>query len=776
MMHMTTSICDDLASCLSEVKVPGDYCTTGSFRFALPKLSVEGVGSIALPLSASQAKLLIKASEPAPYGRGEETLIDPSVRRTWQIDADRVRIQGQGWENMLRSIVAKAAQGLGVTVVVEAELYKLLVYDKGSFFVEHRDTEKAPGMFATLIVALPSVYEGGELVVRHQGREVHADLRKEDPSEIAYAAFYADCVHELLPITSGYRLVLVFNLLRQHRGPAPRPPCYDKQQSRIERLLRAWASSKEKSEDLTPEKLVYTLAHAYTPAELAFDTLKGPDAAQAAVLTAAAKAADCDLHLALLTVDESGPANYDGGYFGYKAYGWDEDDDEEDEDKGFEIVEVSDRYARLTHWRRPDGKPADIDEYPCLDAELSPSGGMDELPPDEQHFHEATGNEGASFERTYRRAALVLWPRSRRIAVLAQAGPGLSLPTLDRWLAQCEREKQPADGATWQQARELVQYVVAHWPWQQRHAQGDGRPGNVASMLALLTRLKKAEPIESFVSGMCRAGDFGRNDVAALSDTLWVLPSEKAIMLLESMVRTQAERDFGACCALLRRVSEESGRHRMVGGASALCAAAEALTHALPSGAHASIPPWRKAQVTMEVVEDLFASVGRIDAAMAMRTAQTMLEHPALFGLDAVVLPAVLRLLELPDARTSAAVQHLQRACTSHLRSRIAEPLAPFPDWTREARLRCKCKLCAVCSGFLADPERRDCQFKAVEHERAHVESMLRAAVADVDFHTNKAGRPYTLVCTKNQASYERRAKQRKRDLKNLKELERLRG
>ena len=33
---------------------------------------------------------------------------------------------------------------------------------------------------------------------------------------------------------------------------------------------------------------------------------------------------------------------------------------------------------------------------------------------------------------------------------------------------------------------------------------------------------------------------------------------------------------------------------------------------------------------------------------------------------------------------------------------------------------------------------------------------------------TDRRGRPYSLVCTKNQASYERRAKQRRQDLKDL--------
>ena len=38
---------------------------------------------------------------------------------------------------------------------------------------------------------------------------------------MAFAAFYADCVHEVLPITSGYRLALVYNLRRQGRGQLP---------------------------------------------------------------------------------------------------------------------------------------------------------------------------------------------------------------------------------------------------------------------------------------------------------------------------------------------------------------------------------------------------------------------------------------------------------------------------------------------------------------------------------------------------------------------------
>jgi hypothetical protein len=47
---------------------------------------------------------------------------------------------------------------------------------------------------------------------------------------------------------------------------------------------------------------------------------------------------------------------------------------------------------------------------------------LDGEAPDEQRLTEATGNEGASFERAYHRAALLVWPRDRFADVLLQAG------------------------------------------------------------------------------------------------------------------------------------------------------------------------------------------------------------------------------------------------------------------------------------------------------------------------------------------------------------------
>src|SRR5262245_29448776 len=413
-------VAEDFAKILSTVRRPGDFSASGRVELLAPRIEVEGVGPIALPLLPVQVEQLVAAASRAPYGRGSETLVDTAVRRTWQIGPDQVRIAGKHWPKTLDGIVARAAAGLGVSEPVAAELYKLLIYDEGSFFVSHRDTEKAPGMFATLVLALPSQSAGGELVVRHKGREMRLDLGSEDPSEIAFAAFYADCVHEVRPVTSGCRATLVYNLTWKTKGARPEPPSYEGEAAKAIMLLRCWADGHGADADDAPKKLIYPLEHAYTPAELGFAALKGADAAAAGVLVAAAPQAGCDLHLALLQIEESGIAEYTG--YGRSRRGWDEPE--------LQAGEVLDGAKFLHEWRRPDGAPSTLGDLPIEDDEVCPPDALEDMEPDEEHFHEATGNEGASFDRTYRRAALVLWPSKRTLAVLNQAGLSATLPYL----------------------------------------------------------------------------------------------------------------------------------------------------------------------------------------------------------------------------------------------------------------------------------------------------------------------------------------------------------
>ena len=66
-----------------------------------------------------------------------------------------------------------------------------------------------------------------------------------------------------------------------------------------------------------------------------------------------------------------------------------------------------------------------------------------------------------SFERTYRRAALVLWPSDRIFAVLSQAGLPVTLPYLDdltqRWADSAGDRQSPL----WREAHDLAGHMLA---------------------------------------------------------------------------------------------------------------------------------------------------------------------------------------------------------------------------------------------------------------------------------------------------------------------------
>ncbi len=738
-------LAEALAALLRTVDRPGSFHASGTAELLPPSLEVEGVGPIALPLLPVQAAQLAAAAEPAPFGRGQDTLIDPAVRRCWQVGPSRVRIGGRHWARTLGGIVARAADGLGVTGPVTAEFYKLLLYGEGGFFVGHRDTEKAPGMFATLVVVLPSAHGGGDLVVRHAGREARLSLRCGDPAEAAFAAFYADCVHEVLPVTQGFRLTLVYNLIRPG-GRAPEPPDHRAEQARAAALLREW------DED-GPVKLVLPLEHAYTPAELGFPALKGADAAVAGVLAVAAPQARCDLHLALLTVEESGPAEYTGGY------GWRRGGREDDEDS-FEVVEVSNRDVALSGWRSPDGAAPAIGPIPVdEDEELSPPGACDDLAPDEQSFREATGNEGASFERTYRRAALVLWPSGRLPAVLAQAGLSVTLPYLEdlarRWAAAGGNHASPL----WGEAHELAREVLKGWPARHHSwsAHGEGVT-STARMLAALSALGDDDLIRQVLSGVIAAGGHDARDADAILGALSRLPPPDRAALVERIVQGTAGAAFAACAGLLARAAawDSAGLH----------GAAAALVEAMPGdpARAAPAPSWqRPAPVTPRTVLDLLTGLGAVDPALAGQAVAHMLAWPGTYGMDAVLVPAA---RELPAGAPGAGT--LRAACLAHLRARAAEPLAPPADWRRDSTLPCHCPRCTELARFLDDPEQRLWVLKAAEPDRSHVEGTIRMAGCDLDTVTDRHGRPYSLVCTKTAASYERRARQRRQDLADL--------
>jgi 2OG-Fe(II) oxygenase superfamily len=752
-----SSIGTALLNSLRSVERPGDFCVGGTREIFMPTIDVDGVGRIAFPVQPVQAERLVASAGAAPYGRGEATVVDREVRRTWQVDSAKVRIGGRHWDKTLAGLVADVALGLGVSEPVAADFYKLLVYDAGSFFVDHRDTEKVPGMFATMVLALPSIHSGGELVVKHLGREVVLDPRPEEPSEVGFAAFYADCVHEVRPVETGCRLTLVYNLRFVGKRRSLKAPDYRAEHGRVVESLRGWTNAEDE-----PDKLILPLEHVYTPAELSFGALKGADAGVASVLVKAAAEADCDLHLALVSIEESGSAEHTG-YYGRRRWSRDEEEDDDDE---FEVAEVIDRALILSEWRHPDGGEATFGDFPFDEDELCPSDAFEDLTPDEQHFHEATGNEGASFERTYRRAGFVLWPSARRLAVLNQAGLGTTLPYLEDLTARWEASKASMQSPSWREADELSGHMLRSWP---RSAWREDEDADACRMLDLQIRLRNVERIDAFLAGVSAEGHYAAPDNEVILRAAALLAAARATELLVRILRRNAAAHLAACGDLvLRCAAAPAGR------TWDLMQIGAALIEALPGPPtkRQEVAPWtRPMPVKPAFVVDLLTATSRVDEGLAARAIEHLLAWPKTFKPDEVLVPAALAIAKLADSSGWQAVKRLREASLDHLRKRIALPLEAPGDWTRTNTLTCKCDECRGLGAFLVAPDQQQWRLKAVQDRRSHVEQSVRSAACDLDLTTERRGSPHTLVATKNQASYERRAKQRRQDLKHVSAL-----
>ena len=150
---------------------------------------------------------LLKACSTATFGIGSETVTDKSYRDALKLEPESFTTNFNLASTSILNRIAKLMTG-----PIKAELYKLNVYLTGGHFKSHVDTPCSKDMFGSLVICLPAAFTGGELVTYHQKRKVVFDWSVLSRNQIQWAAFYSDVEHEVLPVTSGYRITLTYNL------------------------------------------------------------------------------------------------------------------------------------------------------------------------------------------------------------------------------------------------------------------------------------------------------------------------------------------------------------------------------------------------------------------------------------------------------------------------------------------------------------------------------------------------------------------------------------
>ena len=199
-------------------------------------------------------------------------------------------------------------------------------------------------MFATVVIVLPSSYTGAQVVVSHASTTKTIDFAPNSLLSTAVLAWYTDVKHEVKHVTSGYRLVLSYNLIytASPGGAQPTLPQIGDSVEKLRRVLMKWRDGKYAEVPEIP-LLAYLLDHEYSSQNLkdGSKALKGADAPLVTFIRDIAEELGYIIGLAQVEREVSGPGDDCGGnyYQRNRHHYYSDSEDEYDFDEAPEMAE-----------------------------------------------------------------------------------------------------------------------------------------------------------------------------------------------------------------------------------------------------------------------------------------------------------------------------------------------------------------------------------------------------------------------------------------------------
>ncbi|OAV92299.1 hypothetical protein PTTG_03932 [Puccinia triticina 1-1 BBBD Race 1] len=312
---------------------------------------LDGIGEIDLPLREGQVRQLIAKAHPAPSGRAGEPIANIPVPHAWELGRDQLFFLEPTWQAYLVDLT----------------------------------------------------HTGGEVVVTYNDQS--KTLKTSDANQY-FACWYSDVSHEVLPVQSGYRCVLTYNLAIRpsHDHPRPAGTVLDSKKeplrNGLERWLRDLATGDARN---VPSHLYHALDHKYAEDNMSIEKLKAEDFIRIRALQNFARELPFEIFFAVLEQQKDGTvhrARYrvdkrTGCYTDSESYA-----------SHHEIGSVIDTSHAVKSLRTLDGtiiaSDFDFDLNFCLVKE--PFRGLKTASED----YEYMGNSDARVTHWYRRSAVVI--------------------------------------------------------------------------------------------------------------------------------------------------------------------------------------------------------------------------------------------------------------------------------------------------------------------------------------------------------------------------------
>lgn len=736
---------------LKAIQGNGSFETSGIEKITLPGLHIEGIGEICLPIPSIQIRDIIKFSQKAPFGKGSKTITDTAVRSAWEINSDQLSFHNEDWNEFMETIITKVKGGLGIEdKTVTASLYKLLIYEEGDFFLSHKDSEKELGMFGTLIIGLPSAHTGGAFIIRFDGKEKIVDFSTSASNfKIPYLAFFADCEHEIKPITSGYRVCLVYNLIQSSGSLKIGHSQISAQANQMTTLLKSLSDS------IANKPKAILLDHQYTPANFSWDHLKHHDRPRAELLLEAARKAGYFAELGLVThylMGELEDGSYDYDY--RSSYS-----NKYSKDSGDRMGEVYEEYTTIEHWSNGEiptlGKINIGKEDLLTDFEI---GKGDPIEEEEERF---TGNAGMTMEYWYHYGAVILWPKSTHLDLLSAASVSVRL----KWLEYYYRHWDNSELNSIEHIKHLITQFTEIELSNQYHSSAD-----FSIVATILSKLKN----EIFIIDNCNllTAVFQRIQVNNWIELLQKFDPRIFTPIFESVANRNDIYGTNHVLKILKSMSSLSS--------SSLDTFLQHHIHHIPT--YLANIQLSKLSETDRYEEnenstrkDTIIEILEKAAVLSQYKEQDPDWIKSMVEIITKSLPRnyvnkVLIVISLHNKGILA--EKLKQICVMNLTDRTAVKPLPPSDWKRNVPdIKNDLEIWNMLSPFLTSTDIQVFEYRKGESYRKQMAAAINRVTIDLKMETIKKGSPHILKITKTQAAYEKALKNWQEDMAILETL-----
>ena len=739
----------NIMSLLQDIKGNGTFVVSGTKNLVIPGLRIDKFGEVSFPLETNQIQSIINVSHKAPFGKGSKTIYDDSVRNVWEIDAKSISFHNPEWLPFLNTIINQIKKGLGFENenVVQANLYKLLIYESGSFFLPHKDSEKEKGMFGTLVIGLPSKHTGGELVVSFDNRTQKIDFsEKYSAYKLPYTAFFADCKHEVKPIISGYRVCLVYNLITPNSSSQIKSPKFSFEQNKISDIL---ISLNERFKE-HPKAIL--LGHEYTPSNFSLANLKGHDKPRAEALLHAAEKAGYYAQLALVTHYQNGELETDYDNYRYRSYN---DEPETDGTMG----EVYEEYTHIEHW---NGNHPGLGDLQVAKKDIIANLNLGEGEPTEKEEEGFTGNAGMIIEYWYHYGAIVLWSKNSHISILKNRPVENQL----EWLNYYIKKSQIPNSEYIHIIRELVLGFSEPNFDIERHRAFD------FSILAIALCYIDDKTIVSKLN----------NNLSKIFDNIdaesWcALLKRYPLNLFKEVFATVGNSNdlykIGHLIHVFKKIAQEKTELSPSLKVQIECIpnyiSTDDIHNVKDSYLYYGDNAIGRVEVAIRLIQDILilSTFKDKDANWNKITAKSITKTLSRKYLNKVLLPVLL------ESKNETSLFHnIKEVCIQELLHKTKEKPQPPINWKRKVpNSKRNFNVWEMLSPFLNSPVDSVYEYRANQQLRQEVENAIANVTIDLKTETIAKGRPYTLKITKTQKEYKKLLKYWQEDKKLLEQL-----